>query len=642
MRFILFILLLPPLAYAVPQASTAEIEQLLREAQNLYASNRAIDARAKWQKALALAPKDYRPYMMLGAYYLGEEALFKLAYQYITKSYQLFTEKYGDPNKNELDPSIWSEHARLLYLLSEAHLNLDNYQKSLDTLDQFAKLYWQDWLPGTRAWVLWKLKRNKEAIEEAQLGLLRGAEPGRTYNILGILLSATGNRPLAIGAFDKAIKAELALGPMAQVATPLNNAGEVYNEMFKDELAEISWRKSLSLPDGCEHILPSLNLARLYIDELRLFQAQRVLNDFQACFANHAVRSDSEHRALLSLYRGRILLRSGDIDKALKTLTSAYEQGQWFGKIGTTKEDMEVAALVSLAQALEAKAAVLNDRLPKNFREWIANLSQRQILRTRAWWLERRAREVAIDKLSDFEDLFIRNTDAMFQYPTLGSAIRRIDKKEAIKKLTELQKSDKRSGAHRFYKLYLADNLIFNGEDKDAEKILLEVQGSLRSFDRLLKAETLAKLIKAKEKQISFWDRNSNSIKLETNKLQQELFETLGSHIRYYDLALPVEVRSGKGFSNNYIRKKLLATRFSDDANSKFQLFLLSPKKNSIQLALYKKGDKRPIISIEKKVTNNKQEKDLINKFIAKVFSHRVDPPEKRLPNDNLLNGLPL
>ena len=211
-------------------------------------------------------------------------------------------------------------------MLSEAELNLDKYEDSLNTLERFEKNYWMNWLPGSKAWVLMKMGRIKEAIKVSKKGLIEGAEPRRTWNILGILLSMQGQREQSLKAFRQAIISEMMSS--RQAATPLNNSGEVYRELFRDAEAELAWIKALEMSDGCEHVLPSLNLAHSYIEQLRLFQAERTLNDFEACFKKSADREDSEHRTLLALAKGKIALRKNNIELADQLFQTAMADQQ--------------------------------------------------------------------------------------------------------------------------------------------------------------------------------------------------------------------------------------------------------------------------------------------------------------------------
>ncbi len=632
-----------------------DLETLLQEAQVLFAESRPIDARTKLLKALQIAPNDYRAHMFLGAYYLGEVGHFQLANRYLRTSEMLFEKQYGSDRDGTLSPDVWKQHARLLYFLSESELNLDKYQKALETLDRFGKRYWDDWYPGARAWVLMKLRRVDEAIGVAQAGLLRGAEPGRTYNILGILLSLKDNRELSLKAFAKAIQTESIQGGGGQVATPLNNAGEVFRELFQDTMAEAAWVQAVRLPDGCDHILPSLNLATLYIDELRLFQAERVLSDFQACFANHSTREDTEHRALLALSRGRIALRRGLLDEALKNLGQAGERQQWFGKIGTNENDVRFAASVSMAQALRAEVAVLHDKHTNSLVESLTNLVNIPWLSIRAWWLERRARGIALEELSDFEDLHVRNTDTMLEYPTFGSIMTGFPLRSIEKRLERLKQDDQRPLAHSYYQVYLAQSLLQHGNAARAISLLEAARGSLRGLDRLLHAEILATLIQAREENREFW-RGLTTEELKQNvRERQELYRILASHVRYRDLALPIVVEhlssdpAGKQLLSD-ISDELTERRFEvppapalDSVDYKLSVRLLKQNfdpngGNLIEIALIDRRTGQALFGVDGSVTGDGEGMtDLLNKFIDKTFSHRIDPPGEALPRLDLL-----
>ena len=135
--------------------------------------------------------------------------------------------------------------------------------------------------------------------------------------MLGILLSMHGDRDESLKIFRQAIAYELSEGNLGQPATPLNNSGEVYKEIFSEDSAESSWLKATSMPDGCDHVLPSLNLSLLYFDELNLDGAKRAMDSFESCIAQYPLRNGEEHRALVSLARGRIALLSGNPDLAI-------------------------------------------------------------------------------------------------------------------------------------------------------------------------------------------------------------------------------------------------------------------------------------------------------------------------------------
>lgn len=647
--------------------TTDDVEKLIEEAQTLFAEQRPIDARAKLQQALQIAPKDYRVHLLLGAYYLSEVSHFQLAYKYLTNAEELFSKQYGSDIDGTLDFQMANEHAKLLYLLSEARLNLDDYKGALDTLDRFGRLYWAPWYPGTKAWVLMKLKNIDEAIKVAQTGLMQNADLSKTYNILGILFSVINKRELALQAFAQALQEESLLGSSGYLATPLNNVGEVYREMFLDPQAEAAWTYSVSLPDGCEHILTSLNLAILYIDELRLFQAERILSDFEACFQNNStVRKDTEHRALIKLGRGKIELRKGNTDAAIDSLALALERQQWFGKIGTDENDLKFAALTSMAQALDAKAITLKDTFSDTWKGWFSKKIEITWYEIRAWWHNRQARIIALDKLNNFEDINIRNTDAMLEYPTLGRMMSRYTTSGLTAHITKTIQSDDRSFAHAYYHLYLGSHLISKGQYGKGLKEIQIAQAGFRDIDRLAQAEALLQEITARKKInnrnaiLRFWKQNPD-YHIQMRNLIEELYTLLPSHVRYGDLSLPISIvvatETKKGARKAMsLKKRLLKTRFQsypaqDAPNAKYTLLIREQKEaidstnKTITIVLQLVERQSGLIISEEsglfdssRTTSN--EVELVNKFINNVFSHHVDPIQRPLPKLKILESI--
>lgn len=633
---------------------SADYETLLLESQSLLMSGRPIDARAKLQQAMGINPNDFRVHMYLGQYYLFEVAHFKLAAKYLRNAEKLFMDAYGPDEAVPEDKSRY--HLMLLYLLSESHLNLDQYEESLATLDRIEGLYVADWYPGTRAWVLMKLKRIDEAIAVAQAGLLHRSDPERTWNILGILLSVSGNREASLEAFGNAIKAELSGLGNGQVATPLNNAGEVYREMFKDPLAEASWRQAVGLPDGCDHILPSLNLSMLYIEQLRLFQAERTLRNFEACFAQKPEREDSEHRTLLALSRGQIALHRNKIDEAIRLISVARQDQQWFGKIGTNQNDVELAAMFSMARAYRAKAESLRDLPSLSLWEATQNAAQRVILLVRAAWLERQSFRYALQELENFEDLFIRNTDTLLEYPSIAGMLRWVPTDSVERRMERMMQKDTRPMAANFYKLYLASALVASGENSKAKPLLKELRTDLRDSDRLARAEVLAQEILLAQDERSWWSTNTEKLAADYQNREQ-LYALHPFLLRYYGIALPVQftieatspaereflqdvlgnlraqrfMKAEGGIEANSLRYSLAlaATPGNDDSTSIVSLHLLDTARN------------RTVVSEQVTAEMSDETRvQVVRSFIRKAFAHQADAPGPPLPRVPILEGV--
>ncbi len=606
-------------------------ERLLREGMLLYQTGRGIDARAKFEELLSLTPNDYKPYYHLGQYYLIDVGHFKLAYRYLKKARELFENRYTIMGSEFLsDFQLQNEYSILLYLVAESALNLDFYEESLEVLNEYAELYQSAWYPGQKAWVLMKLKRIEEAIEVAKLGLLQGADPKRTWNILGILLSVSGQRELSLDAFSRAVDYEFTMRGNSQAATPLNNAGEVYRELFQDHYAESAWKTALSLPDGCEHILPSINLSILYTDQLRIFQALQTLADFEACYAKRPERKDTEHRTILALARGKLQIFLNKPEEALRLLSQAASDQQWFGKIGTNENDVKFAAWVSLAQAHQLESERLLDTITDSLFESFINRTSSYKHKISAWWLNRTAKLFSVQELDDFEDLSIRHTDTMITYPMLGSLLAHFDTTSLERRISRFLQTDKRKEAAAYYSHYLARNYFKNGNDAKALSLAKEVHSQFRNHERLMQAENLALKILLETDTFFWWKQKS--LILEQSENIEALYRISPAHLRLYGIPLPVQLDIEEGIEKsirNDLRSYLTKRRFilSDSTEASYRVLVSKSAGKEIHIQLYDRMRNRKITSIEVKTTEHENNiPKALNEFIQEVFSHREDP----------------
>lgn len=476
-----------------PSDKTAE--ELTEEAESLLSDDgHLLEARTKLLNALRKNPSYYPAYVSLSYYYLAHVSHFRLAMKYIKAGERLFREQNGDPPY--LNPVIESRHAQILYLLSQARLNLDDYSGSLAVLDEIqSRGYLTPSYAGSRAWVLMKLGRIDEAIREARIGLLMRAEPARTLNMLGILLSMNGQPEPAIEALKKASAIETSLGKQGQPATPVNNMGEVYEELFEDDKAEASWIKAKSYHDGCEHVLPSLNLALLYLEQLKVTEANNSISSFLSCVAQYSLRSDEEHRALVGLARGRFNLHLGKPGEALSRLSEAYEYIQWFGKIGTNQDDLEIGIVITQAQSWRALANRLSVHIASGVLESIRDRAAILRARLTSWWLYRKAARLLAERLRNIEDLTVRNTDSLIEYSTFGEVLSYVPLVPFERRLSDEQKRDKRPIAQVYYTAYLGENQLKNGE---SSRGIANLENALRrcrpKYDEGLKLHILTLL----------------------------------------------------------------------------------------------------------------------------------------------------
>lgn len=580
-------------------------DELISEANVLLQDDRPLDARTKLLRALQRDPKAYRAHILLASYYMSQVGHFRLALKYVKQAQRLFTEKYGQAPFYSYLPRL--EHGYLLYLLSQARLNLDDYAGALEVLDEFKSYgYDEDWYAGTRSWILMKLGRLDEAIKVAREGLQQGAELGRTLNMLGILLSMKGDRQGSLDVFQEATKLEFSLGKSGSPATPLNNAGEVYKEIFMESKAQASWLKATSLPDGCEHVLPALNLSLLLIDQINLSGAKRAMDTFEGCVAQFPLRNGEEHRALVHLARGRIELHSGFASEASKHFEQALQKQQWFGKIGTSQDDLKVGLLISLAQSLKAE----NNHSAMKLKDGIFEIAQtkaKQISnRVRIWWALRRAKQILVDDLSMMEDLFIRNTDSMIEYPSFGEVLKDIPLRVLEEKIKKELVSDSRPQAALYYDLYRAENEIASGNISRGVELLNQVLSNSRpEGDALLRARALLTKLK-------LLDSTSN----EYVALAEAAYKIAPAFLRNYGLALPVNVTS----SDSSLLSELQGSPFLAVDNQDLAVSLIYETSSNPPTLTFLSDSGVGHKSLK---VSGSEIKELINKLADSVFSQK-------------------
>jgi tetratricopeptide (TPR) repeat protein len=563
-------------------------DELVREASLLLATERPLDARTKLLKAIQKDPQKYRAYYLLSGYYLVHVGHYRLALKYIRQAQELFEKEHGKPPYSS--QLLQLEHGNLLYYLSQTRLNLDNYQGALDALDLYSSYgYHAEWYAGSRSWVLMKLGRIQEAIKVARQGLLASSETGRTLNMLGILLSMNDQPQESLEVFRQAIAYEFSQGRSGQPATPLNNAGEVYKELFDDVKAESTFLRATSLPDGCEHVLPSLNLTLLYIEQHKMDAALSTMDAFQRCIAQFPLRNNEEHAALVNLARGRIDLHTGNVERAIKRFETSLQGTQWFGKIGTNQDDLAVAATISLAQALLRQNNILAFHQPATWAEWLEQRKTRTENSLRAWWLFRRARQMLIDDLNDIEDLTIRNTDSLLEYPTLGEALSGLSNSALSRRINAQRERDSRAVAKVFYDAYLAEterSMFFSGASNDGFDSV--IQRGREGFDTLLKTHAML--------------RRMESLSPDSERYRElayRVFYTAAPELRNYGFRLPVAIDQGK--ETKELRSSLEAGPFRD-ATGKGNLCTVAaanasaPKKIALRFSCPSQSNKNRLV----------------------------------------------
>jgi Tfp pilus assembly protein PilF len=528
-------------------------EELVRESLTLFQTEHLLDARTKLLKALQKDPENIRAHYFLAGYYLSSVGHYRLALKYAKRALELAEKKHGPPPYS--DPRVQLDHSTILTYISQIRLNLDNYTGALETLDEFVSYgYYDESTAGSRAWILMKLGKIQEAIKVARLGVMTDTEPGRTLNMLGILLSMNDQKEEAIDIFRKAISFEMSLGTKGQPATPLNNVGEVYRELFEDDKAESSFLRASGMKDGCEHFLPTLNIVLLYIEQMKYQAAATAIDNFLQCMAQFPLRNDEEYGALLKLARGRIDLHTGHLERAISRLEEALEGTQWFGKIGTNQNDLIAAANATLSQALDRRNNILSTYRPTSWSEWYEIKKERIDNATRSWWHMRKARQVLTNELKDIEDLIVRNTDSLLEYPTLGEVLKGLRRISLTRRIEQQRKDDTRGPAQVFYDEYLAESSLgFWHRNEGVALLDTVIQRARPKYDELLRTQAMLNKMKV--------------LDAESQAYQDLAYKVLllgPAELRNHGLKLPVKVDvsgANKSLQSSFLKGPFLPSK---------------------------------------------------------------------------------
>jgi Tfp pilus assembly protein PilF len=601
---------LPSSTVAVEEdLSSYSAQDLTYQAEELMRDRQPISARTRLLAALEKDPNYYPTHLSLAEYYLSFVGHFKLSLKFLKQAEQLFLKANGKPPY--FNRFLALEHSQFLLMLSQIRLNLDNYQGALQALDDFKGFgYFNANYDSSRAWILMKLNRLDDAIQSARSGVLTSAGRGGALNMLGILLSVSNQPNESLKVFDQAIQFEKTFGEDGSPATPLNNAGEVYRERFLDKKSESYWLQAKGLPDGCEHVLPSLNLAILMMEHSKLNRAEESMDSFESCVKQFTVKNDEEHRSLVSLARGRIALTRGDYKKAHEHLEQTLARGQWFGKIGTNVEDLQIGALQSFSENIAAKKNGLSFRVPETLLEYPKRLQESLKLSVLEWWTLRKAR-LLFQKMNNMEDIYIRHSDSIIDYPHLGTLLASFPTASLKKRLAQIQKSDDRTLASIYYDAYIAENLIAHGDYQEGNSLLKTciqkiISANREDFDSRLLNHLYLVQASTLFSQSAEYLRSSESA-----------FRISPASLKNYGIKLPVK-SNAKGIENSgYLKKAGFLVHSNDDS-----LFSIDLQKNNDVYVIKFISNSPDIQSIEVKGSNLPA---LLNRLSEAVFTPDVN-----------------
>jgi hypothetical protein len=168
----------------------------------------------------------------------------------------------------------------------------------------------------------------------------------------------------------------------------------------------------------------------------------------------------------------------------------------------------------------------------------------------------RRARQLLTEELNDLEDLSIRNTDSLLEYPTLGEVLRGLSSSALSARLDDETRKDSRVPAKLFYQAYLAESRLSGWSTREALSNLDGVIERARPrYDDLLK--THATLLR-----VGALDSSSSRYR----ELAYRVFYTSPAELRNYGYRLPVRIQASPE-----LRGLILSGPFIEDRSARDQ-----------------------------------------------------------------------
>ncbi|MEM4379375.1 MAG: tetratricopeptide repeat protein [Thermoplasmatales archaeon] len=430
------------------------------------------------------------------------------------------------PRANFLERVIFSES--ITYYKYNALSQKNKYKEAYETLKSLENRgYLPTWYYSSLSWILFKLGRMEEALKAAKDGLKLQADHLSSLNMVGILYGVIGKWDESIKAFNRAIEIGKLIGE--SVSAPINNLGEVYEELFNETKAIQLYEEAMRSESDCSALLSYVNLGLLYLDFLDTRSAARVIREYRRCVARFPFRSPKAFRSLLNLVDARIKYLEGDFKEARRLARWILDYDQQLGLVGTDQNDLKVAALQTLILANQALYRAENLKAT-TFTEKLLSQINSVRLKLENWLYGRELHHLLVFKLNRFEDLRIRNTDAFLFYPFLGFELAKWPKKRTLEMIESQSAKDSRPRAVLYYDLYKASI-----SPRENIQRLKENSLKLRAYYDEALAVGIYSLILQHENNVIDRIRFSNL-----------LFDKWPQAFVVFDLKLPVKVRGVK------------------------------------------------------------------------------------------------
>jgi hypothetical protein len=235
--------------------------------------------------------------------------------------------------------------------------------------------------------------------------------------------------------------------------------------------------------------------------------------------------------------------------------------------------------------------------------DWAINQQKIIFHKLTSWWLNRKARRLLTEEMGQLEDINVRNTDSLLEYPTLGFILSGLSPNNLQRRIELEKKTDTRPQASVFYQAYIAESLIHHNRTHEGIFIIDQSLPLCRDrFDVLLKTHLLA--LRLSQIPVNSQDYVN---------LGASLFKLNRVGFRNYGFALPVQLT----VSDNSFAKIIKNAGFIN--NSAANEFKLSITRSDGQ---YVASADLPIVGKMRLTSDNLS--DLLNRLNDTIFTEDV------------------
>jgi hypothetical protein len=166
----------------------------------------------------------------------------------------------------------------------------------------------------------------------------------------------------------------------------------------------------------------------------------------------------------------------------------------------------------------------------------------------------RKARQVLTGELSDIEDLIIRNTDSLLEYPTLGEVLSGLSRISLSRRIEQQRKDDPRGPAQVFYDEFFAESSLGFWNRTEGQALLDSViQRARPKYDELLRTQAMLNKMK-------LLDPDSSTYQ----DLAYKILVQGPAELRNHGLGLPVKIDfsgASKALQSSFLKGPFLVSK---------------------------------------------------------------------------------